>query len=287
MTSVSIPDGAVMLTKPVTTLSLIFSFALVLCSSAVAGLSGSMRMAGNGPELPAIERLARAFEKENPGTFVDIQWDQHSDPIRMVKAGVSKIAVTGRADPSLAGIPIAWDGIAVVVYIANPTKEVTMQQVSAIFSGKLKRWAELNGYETAIRLIDRPAGQAIRRSFEESLSIVGQIPHSAQVIRSDQNVMSTVAGSVSAVAYASLRPALDAVKYGVDVSLLIIDRVEAAEETVKDGRYKLRRPVLLLSRDERNPVREAFAAFACSKEGQEIVAEFFTPYDSSRQVTIK
>ncbi|MGH7232024.1 MAG: hypothetical protein ACREJU_11800 [Nitrospiraceae bacterium] len=62
--------------------------------------------------------------------------------------------------------------------------------------------------------------------------------------------------------------------------MLVIDRVEAAEETVKDGRYTLRRPVLLLSRKEPNPVAEAFAAFALSKEGQEIVAEMFTPFSS-------
>ena len=162
-----------------------------------------------------------------------------------------------------------------------------MQQVAAIFSGQVRRWTELSGYETAIQLIDRPANQDIRRSFEEALSIVGQIPPFARVTRSDQAAMSTVAGSVSAVAYASLRPALEAVKYGVDVSLLMIDHVEAAEETVKDGRYKLRRPVLLLSRNEPNPVTEAFAAFARSKEGQEIVAELFTPYQPLRQVEIK
>jgi len=61
-------------------------------------------------------------------------------------------------------------------------------------------------------------------------------------------------------------------------SLLVIDRVEAAEETVKDGRYTLRRPVLLLSRKEPNAVAEAFATFAFSKEGQAIVDEMFISY---------
>lgn len=67
-------------------------------------------------------------------------------------------------------------------------------------------------------------------------------------------------------------------RYGVNVSLLMIDRVEAAKETVRDGRYKLRRPVLLLSRKEPNPVAEAFATFALSKEGQAIVEEMFISY---------
>jgi phosphate transport system substrate-binding protein len=269
-------------------LTLIPGLSLLSAAIAQAGLSGSMIIAGNGPELSTIEGLARAFEKLNTGTFVDIQWDENSDPIRMVKSGRAHVAVTGRAAPTLAAIPIGWDGIAVVVYIANPTKEVTTQQVAAMFSGKVKRWAELSGHETAIQLIDRPPNQSIRQSFEEGLGIVGQIPHSAQVIRSEQNAMSTVAGSVSAVAYASLKPALDAVKYGVDVSLLVIDRVEAAEETVKDGRYKLRRPLLLVSRKEPNPLAEAFATFALSQEGQEIVSEMFTPYKSpSREASTR
>ncbi len=257
-------------------------FATILGLSSAAG-AGSIIIAGNGPELPTIERLARAFEKGHLGSVVEIRWDQSSDPIAMVKSGVAHVAVTGRADPSLAATPIAWDGIAVVVYIANPTKEVTRQQVAAIFSGKVKRWEELGGQSAAIQLINRPPNQNIRQGFEEALDIPGQIPPSARVIRSDQAAMSTVAGSVSAVAYASLKPALEAVKYGVDVSLLVIDRVEAAEETVKDGRYKLRRPVLLLSKKEPNPVADAFTSFALSPQGQEIVGELFTAYRAAEE----
>lgn len=131
-----------------------------------------------------------------------------------------------------------------------------------------------------IQLIDRPQNQHIRQSFEETLGIVGQIAQSAKVARSDQRAISTVAGNRAAVTYTSLGVALEAVTYGVDVSLLAIDGVEAAEQTVKDGRYKLRRPVLLLSRKEPNPVAEAFIAFALSKAGQEIVEETFISYTS-------
>jgi phosphate transport system substrate-binding protein len=249
-------------------------------SPAIAGVTGSMIIAGNGPELPTIERLARAFEKGHLGSIVEIQWDQYSDPITLVKSGEAHVAVTGQHDPDLTAIPIAWDGIAVVVYSANPTKELTTQQVAGIFSGKVKRWPEMSGPGAAIQLIDRPPNQHIRQRFEEVLGIVGLISPSAQIIRSDQKAMSTVAGSLSAVAYASLKPALEAVKYGVDVNILMIDQVEAAEETVKDGRYKLRRPVLLLSKKESNPVADAFAMFALSKEGQEIVDDMFTAYVS-------
>ena len=245
---------------------------------ATDAISGSIIIAGNGPELPVIERLVRAFEKEHLGSVAEIQWEQDSDPIKLVKSGKAHLAVTGQNAPDLSAIPIAWDGIAVVVDSTNPVKEVTTQQVADIFAGKVKRWSALGGPDTTIQLIDRPQYQHIRHSFEEALGIVGQILKSAKVVRSDQKAISTVAGSLPAVTYASLGVALEAVRYGVNVSLLVIDRVEAAKETVRDGRYKLRRPVLLLSRKEPNPVAEAFSTFALSKDGQAIVDEMFISY---------
>ena len=245
---------------------------------AADAISGSITIAGNGPELPAIEQLARAFEKDHLGSVVEVRWDPSLHPIEMVKSGEVQFAVTGQTDSDLIVIPIAWDGIAVVVDFANPVKELTTQQVAAIFSRKVTRWSDLGGPEIDIQPIDRPQNQHIRHSFEEVLGIVGQIPKSAKVIRSDQKAISTVAGNVSAVTYASLGVALDAVKYGVGVNLLVIDQVEPAEQTVKDGRYKLRRLVLLLKRKDTNPVAEAFSAFALSTEGQAIIDQMFIPY---------
>jgi phosphate transport system substrate-binding protein len=120
--------------------------------------------------------------------------------------------------------------------------------------------------------------QHIRGTFETVLGIAGQIPVSAQVKRSDQRAIGSVAGNGSAVTYASLGAALDAVTYGVGVTLLVIDGIEPAKQTVKDGRYRLRRPVLLLRKKESVPAADAFAEFARSKAGQDILEEMFVPY---------
>lgn len=274
-----VKKGRGMCTKGVPGVNLLLATAMVLLS-AFDATAESIIIAGNGPELPIIERLARAFEKTHPGSVVDTQWSRYSRPIEMVKEGQAYFAVTGQEEPGLTATPIAWDGIAVVVNLANPVKELTTEQVAAVFSGKVRRWSELGGLEASVQLIDRPENKHIRHGFQEALGILGQIPKSAKVIRSDQKVVSTVAGNLAAVTYTSLGVALEAVKYGVDVRLLMIDQVEAAEQTVKDGRYKLRRPVLLLARKEPSAVGEAFVRFALSKEGQAIVGKVFIPYSS-------
>jgi phosphate transport system substrate-binding protein len=240
--------------------------------------AGAVTVAGNGPELRLFERLTRAFEQKRLGAVVEIRWDSAFHPVAMVKSGEADVAVSGQADPDLIAIPIAWDGIAVAVDFTNPVKAVTSGQLAAVFSGAVTHWSALGGPDDRIQLIDRPSNQHIRGTFETVLGIVGKIPAAATVRRSDQRAISSVAGNGSAVTYASLAVALDAVMYGVGVALLHIDGVEPARQTVKDGRYRLRRPVLLLRKHASNPTAEAFTEFALSQEGQDIVEDMFVPY---------
>ena len=253
-------------------LSILFCWGVPLV--AFADVAGSLTIAGNGPELRTIDSLARAFEKSNPRAYLDVVWDANSKPVEMVKSGQAHIAVTGKEEPGLNATQIGWDGIAVMVNLSNHTKEVTSQQVADIFSGKVRSWSDLGGPETRILLIDRPRNRNIRDTFEQSLGIAGKIPDSAKVIGPDDKAIKTVAGTLpplSAVTYISLGQALAAVTTGVAVRLLPLDKVEPEEPTVKDGRYKLRRPVLLLTRKESNPTADAFLAFVLSKEAQTII----------------
>jgi len=249
-------------------------------------VTGHILIAGNGPEAAMIEKLARAFEKANPRAYVDIQWNENSKPLDLLKSDQAQAAVTGKVDPALRSSQIGWDGIAIMVNLSNHTKEITTQQVAQLFSGKIKMWSELGGPDTKVLLLDRPKNRNIRETFEQQLGIAGQIPESAQVVKADDKAIKTVVGTLpplSAVTYVSLGPALEAVASGVAVRLLQVDQVEPEEPTVKDGRYKLRRPVLLLSKKDPNPTVDALVAFALSTDGQKILdVEGYTPLEQNK-----
>jgi phosphate transport system substrate-binding protein len=255
------------------------AFLCLTATSVSAEVSGTLVIAGNGPEAAVMEALARAFEKANSRAYVDVLWDDNSKPIDMVKSGQAQIAVTGSDDPALNAFQIAWDGIAIMVHRSNFLKEVTKQDVGDLFSGKVRMWADLGGPETKVLLIDRPKNQNNRDAFEQQLGLSGKFAEGAKVIAKDEKVIKTVAGTLpplSAVAYISLGQALEAVSSGVPVRLLPVDKVEPETPTVKDGRYPLRRPVLLLSAKDPNPLVEAFQQFALSDPGQKIISDFYT-----------
>lgn len=257
-------------------LSLLFSWGVAFV--AIADVAGSLTIVGNGPELATIELLARAFEKANPRAYLDVVWDTNSKPVEMVKSGQAHIAVTGTETPDLSAIPIAWDGIGVLVHRSNFTKELTKQQVTDIFSGKITLWSEVGGPATRILVIDRTRNQNIRDAFESQLGVAGKITAAAKVVESDEQVVKTVVGTLpplSAVTYLSLSQGLSVVSASVPVKLLPIDTVEPESPTVKDGRYPLRRPVLLLSKKGPHPLAEAFTQFILSPAGQQLIAETY------------
>jgi phosphate transport system substrate-binding protein len=251
---------------------------LVWAIGAWAGPVGRIVIAGYGPEFPVMQDLAKAFEKAHPGTAVEFEWEKNVKALDRVRGGDAQIAVSDQEAPDLKATPIAWDGIAVIVNFTNPVTEVTSENVKRLFTGRIRRWTDLNATDANVIVIDRTPYDNVKPGFEEALGIVGQVQAGDRVVRTDERVLRAVSGQNSAVSYLSLASALKAQADGVPVRVLTIDKVEPAEPTVKDGRYKLRRPVLLLTSAAPDPVTAAFLAFALSPEGQRIVQSTFVPY---------
>lgn len=257
--------------------------ALTLTGTAIAqaGLTGRIVIAGHGPELPVLQDLARAFEKHAPGAAIDFNWDKTVRAVELVKRGEVQIAVTDLPDRTLSQTLIAWDGIALIVNFANPIKEMTTSQVTALLTGHMVRWSDLDGADVTVELIPRSPQANLSTGFEFALGIPGKLVAKGRPIIYDQQALSAVSGHDAAVTYLSLNAALKAQEDGIPIRILTIDQVEAGEPTVRDGRYKLRRPVLLLTAPVPDPITTAFVAFALSPEGQQLVRPMFSSVDSA------
>ena len=257
---------------------LLLTSALWFAHEANAGLTGEMTVVGTGPEKTTLERLAREFERAHPGTAVDVKWNRNFRTAAMVKAGKANLAVTGVDDPDLTATTVAWDGIAVIVNFSNPVKEVTTGQLRDLFSGATRSWFALDERGSgAVEVIRRPDDQNITAGFEASLGIAGGMSKSSLESRADHKVLSRVSGRLGAIGYLSLGSALEAVKFGTPVRILLVNGVDAGEPTVRNGRYKLRRPVLFLTCKKSSPLVDAFTKFVLSPAGQRIMDEVYIP----------
>ncbi|MGQ0809861.1 MAG: substrate-binding domain-containing protein [Nitrospiraceae bacterium] len=261
--------------------SLLASYHMTVAPEARAAMTGRIVVAGYGPELPVLYDLGRAYEKANPGTAIDFEWDRNVKAVELVKTGEAQIAVTGNEEPTLDNVHIAWDGIAVIVNFANPVKEVTSQQVAGLLTGRIKRWSELAGADSKVELIQRSADDNLQTGLASSLGLKGHPLATGKATRSDETALRAVSGKDAALSYLSLGAALKAQEDGIPIQILTIDKVEPGEPTVRNGRYELRRPVVFVTAKQPDSLTQSFVAFALSPVGQRIVQTMYVPRNST------
>ena len=263
----------------------LFSCGLLLLCDANAALTGRILIAGYGPELPVVQDLAKAYERLHPGTAIDLEWDSTVRAVHQVKTGAAQIAVTDQPDPVLKATQIAWDGIAVIVNFTNPVKEVSSAQVKGLFSAQITTWAEVDGAPAKVEVIPRTSGNNLTAGFQNSLGLTERMEASTAPVRSDQKVLSLVSGRDATISYISLAAALKAQEDGISIHILTVDQVDPGEATVKNGRYRLRRPVLMLTATQPDPLTESFISFVRSVDGQRLLRTMFVPIEQSIPVT--
>ncbi|MGB0909725.1 MAG: substrate-binding domain-containing protein [Nitrospirales bacterium] len=235
-------------------------------------LAGTLRITGNGPEHHLLTSLAHAFEMHYPTVSVDIFWHENAKPIRTVELGEADMGITGYEDSSLRSTTVARDGIAVITNFSNPVSELSLKQMSAVFSGNTRFWSQV--YEEApemkIKLVNRADNQNIRQGFVNMLGIK-RIPRTARMIQLEQHAINAVAGDLSAITFVSMAKALRAREDGVAINLLFIEKVEPEYQTVLDKTYPLQRPVIFITQPHPTPIILAFEQFTLSSNGQRII----------------
>jgi phosphate transport system substrate-binding protein len=136
---------------------------------------------------------------------------------------------------------VAMDGIAVIVHPSNPVKQVTMDNVRDIYTGKISNWKEMGGPDLKIVKISRDTNSGTYETFE-SLVMKGQkMAADTEYVNSNGMARARVQNTVAAVAYVGLGFADNTVK------ALPVDGVEATPENVASGKYPISRPLYMFT----------------------------------------
>lgn len=161
---------------------------------------------------------------------------------------------------------LAYDGIAIIINPNNPITDLSIEQIASIYKGEITNWKDVGGNDEEIVLIGREAGSGTRDGFE-SITDTKDACQYRQELTSTGDVITTVSSNPLAIGYASLASVKDNVKK------LNVDGIEPTEETVKDGSYKVQRPFVLVTKEDKNLSSSAqkFFDYATSKEAHELI----------------
>ncbi len=164
--------------------------------------------------------------------------------------------------------PVAWDALTVIAHKSNQVRNLTTDQIRAIYLGKITNWKEVGGADQPIHLYVRQGhisgvGYAIRQYlFQDStVDFVTSyvVPSSGPLEKAVET--DPLAVGITGVSSARKR----------DVSLVAIDGREPTVENVKNGSYGLYRPLYLVSSASPSPAVKDFIAFAESPDGRKVL----------------
>ena len=241
-------------------------------TEAPAALSGTVATDGSTSMEKVIGALGEAFMEANSGVNFTYNPTGSGSGITAVSEGRCDIGLSSRAlkdsevASGLVGTVLAYDGIAVIVNLANTVEDLDIETIAKIYTGEITNWSEVGGADAEIVLVGREAGSGTRSGFEELTETVDKCKY-RQELTSTGDVITAVAQNPDAIGYASLASVKDSVK------ALKVAGVTPTEETVKDGTYLIQRPFVLVTKEgvALSPVAQAFFDYATKGQANDII----------------
>ncbi len=246
------------------------------------GISGIVTAAGSTALLPLADVAANEFMSKHPEVSVTVQGGGSGTGINQVTNGAVSIgnsdvpSADKIEDESLAGqlVDNKVSGIAfgIVVNKDVTVKDLTIEQIQGIFSGKITNWKEVGGEDLEINVINRPASSGTRITFDQTIMQDVKINDS---IGTNQDSNGAVENSIDSTSGSISYLAMSYLVEGKDTSLKIvtIDGAEPTTEDVANGSYPFWSYEYMVTKGEPEGTVKAYIDFMVSEEFAQKVDE--------------
>ncbi len=184
-----------------------------LVTVAAASFAGELVINGSTTVLPIVQKATEAFSKENPEIHVSLSGGGSGNGIKALVDGLATIAMSSRdikdSEVKLAEergvrpvrISVAHDAIVPIVNNANTVKDLTLEQLKAIYEGKIKDWKEVGGKPAPIVVVSRDSSSGTFETWEEFVMKKARVTPRALLQTSNGTVVQTVSKNVNAIGY--------------------------------------------------------------------------------------
>jgi len=281
-------------------LLLLLAFLLSACSASAAADSTSPAQYIENKGSDTIVNLALAWAEQYQNDHADIRISVtgggSGTGIAALLNGTVDIANASRqikkeeiAEAQGKGIQpvehiIARDAIAVIVNPQNPVSQLTLQQISDIYSGKISNWNQVGGEDRPIVKLSRETNSGTHVYFLETVLRLGN-KENKTLFSTDTLLLPSSEGII-----AETRQNLNAIGYDglgyvpKDLKMIAVAKesggayVLPSIETVNDKTYAIARDLYMYTDGEPSGALKDYLDWILSPQAQEIVAKLgFVP----------
>ncbi len=233
---------------------------------------------GSTTVLPIAQAALEAYMKANPGAKISLSGGGSGEGIKALIDKSTDIATSSReikeseialakskgVNPTAAVVAI--DAIVPIVNPKNRVRDLTIDQLSQIYQGKITNWKEVGGDDLQIVVISRDSSSGTFESWNELVLNRAKVTPRAQLQASNGAIVQTVSKNRYALGYIGLGYLDKTVK------ALTVGGVPASATTAIAKTYPISRPLYMYTNGEPQGETAKFIAFVLGSEGQKIVA---------------
>ena len=258
--------------------------ALCLAGGHIAFADESIVIKGSTTVLPVAQVASEAYMKAHPGVNISLSGGGSGNGIKALIDGSTDIANASRfikdkevklaQGKGIYPVPhrIAIDAIVPIVHVDNPVADLSAEQLSLIYQGKIKNWKEVGGKDLKIVVVSRDTSSGTYEVWEEKILHKAKVTPRAQLQASNGAVIQTVSKNRYAIGYIGLG------YLNTTVKATMVNGIEATIETALSGTYPIARPLFMFTNGWPRGIVSDFINFVVSTEGQKLVRmEGFVP----------
>jgi len=286
----------------------LFLFVLVFCLTACGYNSTISESNTSASEISYIENKgsdtivnlalawAEAYQKSHPNINISVTGGGSGTGISALINGTTDIANASRqikpeeidAIQETGVVPIEYviarDAIAVIVHLDNPIDQLTLQQISDIYSGKINNWYEIGGEDRPIVRLSRETNSGTHVYFLEEVLRLGDKTNNTLfspdtlLLPSSEVISAEIRDNPNAIGYDGLGYVTDDMK----VVAVAIDNqhppVIPSIDSVNDDTYPISRNLYMYTAGEPPEIMKNYLNWVMSQEAQSIVIDLgFVP----------
>jgi phosphate transport system substrate-binding protein len=267
----------------------IVAFAL-MCGVTFAG--SSIVIKGSTTVLPIAQGTLEAFMKKHPDVQISLSGGGSGEGIkalidkttdiatssREIKKEEIELAKTKGVNP-VANV-VANDAIVPVVNPKNKVKDLSTDQLSQIYQGKITNWKEVGGEDLKIVVISRDSSSGTFESWDHFVMKKAKVAPQAQMLASNGAIVTAVAKNRYAIGYLGLGYVNKSVKG------LQVNGVTASVQTAISKEYPFSRELYMYTDGDAKGDVAKYIDFVKSAEGQKIIVkEGFVPLTAANKAS--
>lgn len=239
---------------------------------------------GSDTMVILAQKWAEIYMKSHPDVIIQVTGGGSGTGISALINGSTDICNSSRALKSSemdklkdryaslgVEIPCSKDGITIFLNESNPISELSIKQLGAIFSGKIRNWKEVGGPDAEIRLYGRENSSGTYVFFQEKV-VKGDYAPNCQTLPGTAAVVNAVSKDKNGIGYGGAA-------YATGVKHCKVKKDDkspaflATAETIAKGEYPITRYLYMYTRNRPTGDIKAYIDWVLSADGQKVVTE--------------